>query len=244
MAKPWSGWSTSARGSTRAETLYDWRRRGDLVLLKPGDHVCAIYENDEELARIAADFLAEGLRKSERCWYLPASDNPDALRAALDARHIDTARAVDRGALTFLSSNVAYMVRGDFDPEETMDVFSNAVEAALADGFSGFRAAANMSWALDLHGGTERLITYEALLRSLFASAPATGLCLYDRTRMPLAVIDGALCTHPLVRVGDGYSPNTFYDSGVRSLRAADAATVTAKLEDLQLQRRGNIQQT
>ncbi len=49
-----------------------------------------------------------------------------------------------------------------------MVVFSDAIEEALSEGFTGFRAAANMSWALDLEGGTERLITYEALLRSLF----------------------------------------------------------------------------
>ena len=33
------------------------------------------------------------------------------------------------------------------------------------DGFSGFRAAADMSWALELDDGPERLIMYEALPR-------------------------------------------------------------------------------
>jgi hypothetical protein len=201
------------------------------MLLNPGDHVCAIYDGHDELAHVVGDFLAEGLRKSERCWYLPASDDPAAVRAALKKRSIDTTRAVERGALSILSSTAAYSVRGDFDPEETLAVFSGAIEQALADGFNGFRAAANMSWALDLDGGAERLITYEALLRSLFSSARATGLCLYDRHRMPLAVIDGALCTHPIVRVGDAYCQNTFYDSDVRSLRAVDAASVTSRLD-------------
>lgn len=202
-------------------------------MLNPGDHVCAIYDGDDQLAHIVGEFLAEGLRKSERCWYLPASDSPEALRAALNTHHIDPTRAAERGALNILSPNAAYSVRGDFDPEETLAIFSNAIEDALADGFNGFRAAANMSWALDLEGGPERLITYEALLRSLFSSARATGLCLYDRSRMPLAVIDGALCTHPVVRVGGGYSPNTFYDSGVRALRAAEPSIVMQKLEQL-----------
>jgi hypothetical protein len=206
---------------------------GGHVPLSPGDHVCAIYSSDEELADIVGDFLAEGLRKSERCWYLPAADNPRAVRAALDARHIDTAQAVESGALNILSSNAAYSVRGDFDPEETMAVFSDAIEQALTDGFSGFRAAANMSWALDLQSGPERLITYEALLRSLFSNARATGLCLYDRHRMPIAVIDGALSTHPLVRVHGTYFANTFYDRSVRSLRVADPAAVTSKLAQL-----------
>jgi hypothetical protein len=192
-----------------------------------------MYSGGDELARIAGNFLAEGLRRSERCWYLPASDDPATLRAALRACHIDATRAEERGALNILSSGAAYSVRGTFDPEETMAVFSNAIEQALADGFNGFRAAANMSWALDLDGGAELLITYEALLRSLFSSARATGLCLYDRQRMPLAVIDGALATHPIVHAHGVYSPNGFYDAGVRSLRAVEPATVKSRLERL-----------
>lgn len=203
------------------------------MLLYPGDHVCAIYHSDRELAQIVGDFLADGLRNSERCWYLPAADDPGAIRAALQARSIDVTRSIESGALTLLSANAAYGVRGDFDPEETMVVFSNAIEEALADGFNGFRAAANMSWALGLEGGAERLITYEALLRSLFSSARATGLCLYDRNRMPLAVIDGALCTHPVIRVRGTYARNTFYDAGVQSLGAPDPHVVTAKLNRL-----------
>ena len=203
------------------------------MLLSPGDHVCALYASDAELASIVGEFLAEGLRRSEQCWYLPASEDPDAVRAALEARHINTTQAAHRGSLRILSSNAAYGVRGDFDPEETMVVFSNAIEQALVDGFNGFRAAANMSWALDLDGGAERLITYEALLRSLFSSARATGLCLYDRTRMPLTVIDGALSTHPVVRVHDTYSRNAFYDASVQSLPMPDPVAVTSKLEHL-----------
>jgi hypothetical protein len=56
-----------------------------------------------------------------------------------------------------------------------------------------------MSWALDCEDRAEQVIVYEALLKSLFATCRATGLCLYDRHRMPLAVINGALATRPVV---------------------------------------------
>jgi hypothetical protein len=115
-----------------------------------------------------------------------------------------------------------------------MGVFSNAIEQALSDGFNGFRAVANMSWALDLAGGAERLFTYEVLLRSLFSSARATGLCLYDRRRMPLSVIDGALSTHPVVRTNGTYRVNTFYNPDVRSLRATDPAAVASRLAQIE----------
>jgi hypothetical protein len=208
---------------------------GGTALLSPGDHVCAIYASETELAETAGEFLADGLRKSERCWYLPAADEASAVLAAIDKRRVDTTGAIARGALRILSSDAAYAVRGDFDPEETLSVFSGAIEEALSDGFNGFRAAANMSWALALANGLETVVTYEALLRSLFMSARATGLCLYDRHRMPIAVIDGALATHPIVRCHGSYHENAFYDAGVQSLPAADPLAVNAKLAELGL---------
>ena len=37
-----------------------------------GDHVCALYSTTAELTREVAPFLAEGLRRRERCWYVAA----------------------------------------------------------------------------------------------------------------------------------------------------------------------------
>lgn len=56
-----------------------------------------------------------------------------------------------------------------------------------------------MTWALNCPDGPYQLIVYEALLKALFFSSRATGLCLYDRQRMPLSVINGASATHPSV---------------------------------------------
>ena len=61
-----------------------------------------------------------------------------------------------------------------------MRVFNEAIEPALTDGFKGFRAAAEMSWAINIDEGAEAVIAYESLLRMLFSTAPATGLCLYN----------------------------------------------------------------
>jgi len=36
--------------------------------IEPGDHICVFYASDHELAETAADFVAEGLRRGERCW--------------------------------------------------------------------------------------------------------------------------------------------------------------------------------
>jgi hypothetical protein len=198
-----------------------------------GDHVCAIYSDVQELADLASAFLAEGLSKGERCWYVAAANESGAVRAALSRRRVNLEKERRRGALSMFAGSDAYVKRGGFDPEQTVHVFNNAIEDALKCGFSGFRAAADMSWALRLADGPHLLIAYEAMLRSLFETCRVTGLCLYDRQRMPLKVLNGALMTHPIIGVNGAFEKCPFYDDTVTSLPDADDASVLSKLSTL-----------
>ena len=155
------------------------------------EYVCGLYSTAAELAREVADFLAEGLRRRERCWYVGVGNEMDAVRGALQKVGIDAPAYVERGALKLISGGDAYVVHGSFNPEATIQIFNDAIDQADTDGCTGFRAAAEMSWALDCDDGAHQVVVYEALLKSLFANCRAIGLCLYDRGRMPLAVING-----------------------------------------------------
>lgn len=200
----------------------------------PGDHICALYSTPAELSRKAAGFLADGLRSGERCWYVASGDEAGAVRAALDALSVDVDAEIARGALGLVDASRAYIVDGVFDPEATMRVFNDAIEQACADGYHGFRAAADMTWALDREDGPYQLIVYEALLKSLFSNCRATGLCLYDRVRMPLGLLNGALSTHPLVADGTGgVISNDFYDATLERIQPVEDAVVMAKLSSL-----------
>lgn len=202
--------------------------------LKRGDHVCAVYSTPAELTRVVAAFLAEGLRAGERSWYVGAEHEMASVQAALGESGIDAAAASSRGALKLLSGAGAYVVRGAFDPEVTLGIFNDAIEQAYTDGFTGFRAAAEMSWALECADGPHLVIVYEALLKTLFDSCRAVGLCLYDRKRMPLSVINGALCTHPIVAsMRGGVVTNDFYDPTVERIQPVDDAVVIAKISSL-----------
>jgi len=170
-----------------------------------------MYSTRAELANEVATFLAEGLQRREQCWYLASGDETEAIQAGLQALNIDVAWNLGRRALKFLSAEDAYIIRGTFDPEVTVRLFDKAIDQAYKDGFAGFRAAAEMSWALNREDTIYLLIGYEALLRSLFASCRAIGLCLYDATRMPLAATNGALATHPIARSGGEYGRNPLY---------------------------------
>ena len=200
---------------------------------KRGDHVCAIYSTTEELTREVARFLAEGLRNHERCWYVGDGNEMDSLRVALRKRGVDVMAETKRKALQLISGGGAYIVHGTFHPEATVQIFNDAIEQAYTDGFTGFRAAAEMSWALDCADGPHQVIVYEALLKSLFANCRAIGFCLYDRKRMPLEVINGALSTHPIAGSHGQYSANQFYDPATTGPTDIDPAAVIGKLAQL-----------
>jgi hypothetical protein len=74
---------------------------------------------------------------------------------------------------------------------------------------------------------------YEALLKSLFASCRAIGLCLYDRKRMPLQIIDGALSTHPVAGSRGEYGANPFYDPATTGPSSINPAAVLERLAQL-----------
>ena len=201
--------------------------------LKRGDHVCSIYSTPHELSMEVARFLTDGLRGSERCWYVGEGEEMDSVGAALRQLGVDVTAETERGALQLISGDGAYIVHGAFDPEATIRIFNDAIEQACTDGFAGFRAAAEMSWALDCPDGAHQVIVYEALLKSLFASCRAIGLCLYDRNRMPLAVIDGALSTHPVAGSRGHYGANPFYDPAATGPTSIDPAAVRGRLAQI-----------
>jgi hypothetical protein len=200
---------------------------------KPGDHVCVLYSGASELATVVADFLAEGVRLRQRCWYVAAGQEVPSVRSALRRRNVDVGREEARGALNLIEGEPAYVVQGKFDPERTVQVFNDAIEDALTAGFSGFRAAADMSWALSIRDGFETVVVYEALLRTLFATCRVTGLCLYDRERMPLKLLNGALVTHPIAGFPDAVATNPFYDDRATTMPSDDDRVIDARLQSL-----------
>lgn len=177
-----------------------------------GDHVCAMLSSIDEMANLAAEWIGEGLRRGERCWFVAAGDEAAAIRAALESRNVDFDAEVRRNALKIVPATETYLIDGTFNPQRTIEIFRDTVQQAMRDGFEGFRAAADMSWALEIADGPERVVEYEGLLKSLFASHRLTGLCLYHRDRMPSKTLEGALATHPVIGVDGGrFAVNPFY---------------------------------
>jgi PAS domain S-box-containing protein len=125
---------------------------------------------------------------------------------------VDVAHQREQGVLWMPTKEETYLQSGKFDPQAMIDFLRQAQSQALADGFTGLRAAGEMSWALGPEIGNDRLIEYEALLNDFMANSRSIILCLYNRWLFDLAVIHDVLRTHPIAILGDLVCPNPYYE--------------------------------
>ena len=177
-----------------------------------GEHICVIYDTEEEQLATAAAYLADGIWHGERCLYIAASrDAVLRFRAALGAKGLDAAILCEGGALIELVHDDAYLAGGEFGVDRMLTLLTDSIEQAAADGFSGWRGCGEMSWLLAAAPGSERVFEYEALLHRFCSDMRASGMCQYDRKRLPAPLIDMALATHSTAVIGGQQRFNPFF---------------------------------
>jgi CheY-like chemotaxis protein len=67
------------------------------MVLGCGDHACAMHADATESGGLAADFIADGLGRAERCWYIRDTHTPGTINRALHERGIDVDGQLRRG---------------------------------------------------------------------------------------------------------------------------------------------------
>jgi len=201
-------------------------------LFKLGEHICAMYDTEEEQLRVAAEYLGDGLRSGQRGLYV--ADSRPALKrfhVALGEVGINVSSMIKRGALIEATHAEAHLENGHFDSERMLRLLNQAVETALNDGFSGLRTCGDMSWLLHRPAGADQVVEYEALLNQLFHGVLAAGMCQYDRRRLSPELLDHALATHSSAVVDGHHKTNPFYlPAAVAIKRSATPADLDSKL--------------
>jgi anti-anti-sigma regulatory factor len=159
-------------------------------------HVCWTYDDDAELIRAAAAFLADGVRLGQRLIYV-ASGPLDRLHAQVEEM-ARVNRLVREGALEILSLDATYAAGTGTDPEALLAIFATATEQALADGFTGLRVVGDgTTLAADPRNWAEHT-RWEAVSDRFMASKPYSGLCCYDSRVLPPQILQDLCAVHPV----------------------------------------------
>lgn len=175
------------------------------------DHLCLIYETQEEQFAAVIPFIRVGLERGEKCVYI-ADDNTSAqVLEAMAAGGIDTGGTISSGALSVLTKQGAYLKQGSFDPDWMIGFLKEATNAAKAEGYSALRVTGEMTWMLGGDLGSERLIEYESKLNYFFPENDALAICQYNFRRFTPEIILDVIRTHPSVIYRGQVCRNFYY---------------------------------
>ncbi len=175
----------------------------------PGDHLCFLYESDNERREILTPYIRQGLERNDKVLCIMDAGNAEKIYGTLRDDGLDPGPHIASGRLAVLSSDQTYLRDGIFDPDAMIDLLEYETQKAVAQGFNALRVIGEMAWALRRKSGSDRLIEYEAKLNRFFPGSRCMALCQYDAGQFDAKSLLGVLMTHPVAVIG-----TTVYDNG------------------------------
>jgi len=179
--------------------------------LQPGDHLCCLYETNEEQQEVLTGFLRQGLERDEKVLCVPDTRSEEAGTGYLFDEEFDVKPFLSSGQLEVLTFDETYLRKGAFDPDEMIDLLRTETELALAQDYRGLRITAEMNWALRGLPDSERLMEYESKLNQFFPGSKCIGLCQYDRRLFHPALLMDVLAIHPRAIINAELFENFYY---------------------------------
>ena len=169
-------------------------------------HGAAIVSTQDDLLAAALPFLDAGLRAGD----LVALTCPPDTVALLSSELGEKAMAVE--------SEPRISLLGARAPD-ALTMCRRYLERAVAGGETGgsgrLRVVAEVDFGNDPADWREGQ-RFESVYNRLLGAAPVSAICLYDRRRLPAAVVESAAATHPQLVRGPTWSVSTgFQDPGV-----------------------------
>lgn len=168
--------------------------------LKPGTHTCQLYASHQDFVRLMISFYNKGLANNEQC-VLIASD-----RFSLFEAHKTFSEGIPgfnehlrAGRIEIISYKDYYLdATGELkEPYDLIQYPSIKEEAALAQGFTGLRGAADLSWLRERDW--PKFMEYEGLINTVIEDSRITALCVYSLETCKLDQVTSAARSHPAV---------------------------------------------
>ena len=182
-----------------------------LMDLKPGDHLCHIYETEEEHRTLFTPFIRQGLERDEKVIYIIDAHTKNRILSYLRNDGIDTEAYIQKGQLVTCNADEVYIKDGCFDPLRTINLLKKGTTRALNDGYSALRVTGEATWSLKGFPGSQYLIDYEVQLNDFFPGSKCLAICQYDKRRFAPSILLDVLATHPAVVVGTEILDNFYY---------------------------------
>jgi ABC-type transporter Mla MlaB component len=167
----------------------------------PGDHICWVFESDEDLQTAAVAFLDDGLRRGESLLYVGDAEDEAELRSQL-ATLGDVDRLIADGTLRVQMARALYVPARRSDAAAQVEAYRTMTDDALSSGHTGLRVAADATCLVSDDDQRRTFMAYEIAVDRYIANAPMTAMCAYDHRALGDAAADLA-CVHRRWRTPD-----------------------------------------
>lgn len=181
-----------------------------MARLETGDHLCLIYDTDEEYREILASYIFQGLKKKEKVIYAAEKRKASAIESYLKERIPGVGRYLENKDLLILPSS-SYLHEGRFNPDSIIQILKDKMERALSEGYSALRVTGDLSWVLKKKTLWKSVMEYETKLNTFFPGSKAIALCQYDRREFSGKALIDVLSTHPKAILGSDVMENIYY---------------------------------
>ncbi|HEV7979503.1 MEDS domain-containing protein [Amycolatopsis sp.] len=174
---------------------------GEVVVavgLGPHDHVCWAYDDPAVFRDRAVEFVTQAVAGGYRVFFVADDEFVRAHLAGFEAIQ----EAVRRGAVRIDSIAQRYTAGDVIDPERQVEIYAAATESALAVGYAGLRAVADVTRLVGSPEQLDAFARYESLVDRYTAGQPFSALCAYNRTELGDEVIAQVACLHPKASAG------------------------------------------
>ena len=170
-------------GDDRASGQRFGRPPGDVGTLVSGQHLCALYQDQDERRRLSAAVIRGALAAGDRVIY--ATSGPyDVALALLEAGGIETGRPLRGGQLLVCSFGEIYGDLASTDLPELAATFRAALSQSLAAGFPGLRITGEMGGFPWPAGSLEGLVRWERMVSQTLGEVGIAAICQYDQRQL------------------------------------------------------------
>jgi PAS domain S-box-containing protein len=209
----------------------DYSRLAEVVSgLGLHEHLCVIYDNEEQQFAGALPYLRAGVERGEKCLYFADENTAAAVLDALRKFGTDVDQYVRSGALTITHQRETDLQQGHFDPDWWIGFLNQATAEAGAAKFSVLRILGDMSWALRGSNSKDKLIEFEGRFNYFVRDHDVRAICQYNRNRNSPELILSIIRTHPLLVYGGIVSKNPYYVPPDEFLKPSQAAQEVERL--------------
>ncbi len=178
--------------------------------LNSGAHLVLLYESEDEFREALVPFMRQGLERGQKLVFLYKDHTPETIKEYLGKASVDTAAAVEKGALDLRTSETLYGIPGILEPQKMLGALKAETDRALREGYTGLRLAGEVTWQAE-NPETVDQYHYHSDMNELLPHIECLTLCLYDARRAHPDAVRRILMTHPFVLKGDALIANPFY---------------------------------